>query len=71
MSGLVLLELHDRLDDTLCPAVSYRIAQTCEALLDSYVRTTLHERVMLRIIFSILAGVCTVLLDCIVAFSRI
>jgi len=68
--GLVVPELHDRLDDPLGLAVGLGVADPGEALLDVALGTERHERVVLRVPFVLLAVVGVVLLDCIGAFLQ-
>ena len=68
--GLVMPELHDGFDHPLGLAVGFGIAHPGEALLDVVLGTELHERVVLRVPFVLLAVVGIVLIDGIGAFLQ-
>jgi len=61
--GLVVPEFHDCLDNPLGLAVGFRSTHPGEALLDLVLGTELHEGMVLRIPFVLLAVVGIVLLD--------
>ena len=69
-TGFVVPELHQRLDDPLGLAVGFGIAHPGEALLDVVLGTELHERIVLRIPFALLAVVGIVLLNGIGSFLK-